>query len=256
MTSRLRAFLLAAAAWAVAGPAAAAPDEIQVATDEIVAPGSYGLELHINHALHGLREPGYPGQLPSHHVLQATPEFSYGIDRTLEAGLFLPVVLAPDGGRYLNGVRGRLKYIAPREEGAKFFWGLNTELGYNARRSSESYVTLELRPILGYRDENWLLSLNPILSTNLSPTASRATEFEPALKVARRAGEELHAGFEYYGAYGPVSHFAPAGERQHYLYGVLDFETGGVDFNIGIGRGKGDGADRWVAKAIIAFSFN
>lgn len=65
----------------------AAPDVIQVYTDEINAPGEAGLELHLNHAIQGSRTPGYPGQMPSQHGTQVTPEFSYGLTKNLEAGL-------------------------------------------------------------------------------------------------------------------------------------------------------------------------
>jgi len=132
--------------------AAAAPDEIQVYTDDMDDPGQFGLELHVNYALKGAKEPSYEGEMQSHHRLQITPEFSYGLTKTLEAGLYLPVAMSSDGNFYGNGLRLRLKYIAPREEGARFFWGLNAELGKSAQRVSESAVGLELRPIIGYCD--------------------------------------------------------------------------------------------------------
>lgn len=236
--------------------AQAAPDEIQVYTEEMDEPGEFGLEMHLNYAIKGTTAPTYPGEKPSNHVIQTTPEFSYGITHNLEAGLYLPVAFTPDGNSYLNGLRGRLKYIAPREENSPYFWGMNVELGHSSVRVSESQSTLELRPIFGYRDQDWLLAFNPILSTNLSSNVSRKPEFEPALKLTHRVGGEVHAGMEYYGAYGPLSKFAPNHERSHYLYGVADFEVKGMDFNVGLGRGFVNAGDKWVAKAIIALPFN
>ena len=234
----------------------AAPDEIQVYTEELDGPGQFGLELHVNYVLKGATEPSFEGEMKSQHRLQVTPEFSYGLTKSLEAGLYLPAAMSSDGNLYGNGMRFRLKYIAPREEGERLFWGLNTELGQSARRVSESRATLELRPIIGFRDEKWLVSFNPILDADLSNNVSREPKFEPALKVTRKAWEGVHAGLEYYGEYGPIHHRIPAAARGHYLYTVMDLELKGFDINFGIGRGMEDAADKWVAKAIIAFPFN
>ncbi|MEW5944223.1 MAG: hypothetical protein AB1710_10300 [Pseudomonadota bacterium] len=233
----------------------AAPDEIQVYTEEMDDPGEFGLELHVNYAIEGAREPSFEGEMKAHHRLQVTPEFSYGLTKHLEAGLYVPLAMAEDGNFYNNGLRLRLKFIAPREEGAAFFWGLNTEVGYSARRVSESYWGMELRPIIGYRTDQWLVSFNPILDMSLSSNVSREPNFEPALKLTRKVGEGLNAGFEYYGEYGPLHHTLPANERGHYLYGVVDVERKDLDINFGIGHGFDNASDQWVAKAIIAFPF-
>ncbi len=41
-------------------------DEIQVYTDDINAPGKFGLELHLNLTLSGRRVPDYPGEITPH----------------------------------------------------------------------------------------------------------------------------------------------------------------------------------------------
>ena len=247
--------IVAALIGAASAGALAAPDEIQVYTDDMDDPGQYGLELHVNYALKGAKEPEFAGEMLSHHRLQVTPEFSYGLTKSLEAGLYLPVAMSQDGNLYGNGLRFRLKYIAPHEEGVRFFWGLNGELGYSATRVAESNYALELRPIVGYRDQRWLIAFNPILDTDLSANVSRAPKFEPALKVARKTAEGVYAGLEYYGEYGPAHHLLPAAERAHYLYAAVDMELKGHDINIGIGRGMENASDQWVAKAIVSFPF-
>lgn len=235
--------------------ALAAPDEIQVYTDEMNEPGEYGVEVHVNYVVDGNKESGYEGESPAHHMLQATPEFSYGIDQNWEAGLYLPVAREEGGKLYGNGLRLRMKYMATREPGDSMFWGMNTEFGYSNRRVSESEWGMELRPIIGYRTADWLLSFNPILNMNLSNDLSRKPQFEPALKLARKVTEGVQAGFEYYGEYGQADDLLPAAERAHYLYAAVDIEKGNFDINFGIGRGDSNAADLWVAKAIIAFPF-
>lgn len=233
----------------------AAPDEIQVYTEEMDEPGEFGLELHVNQVMRGRTEPSYPGEMASQHRLQVTPEFSYGISKTLEAGLYLPLAMSSSGELFGNGLRLRLKYIAPREDGDHFFWGLNTELGYSDHRVSESHAGIEVRPIIGYRDEQWLFAFNPIVNADLSNNVSRRPVFEPGLKVTRRIAEDVNAGFEYYGEYGPLHHLTAAPERTHNLYAVIDAEVAGMDINFGIGHGMKNAEDGWIAKAIIAFPF-
>jgi len=230
----------------------AAPDEIQVYTEEMDDPGEFGLELHLNYVPEGRKAPSFDGEMQSHHRLQVTPEFSYGLTRTLEAGLYLPVAVDADGTLYENGLRLRLKYIAPRTEADRFFWGINAELGYSPPRISESAMALELRPILGYRDDQWLVSFNPILDTDLSSNVSREPKFEPALKVTHRVTAGARAGLEYYGEYGPLHDLLPAGSLTHVLYGVMDLDLHGLDMNLGVGHGLKNAEDEWVVKAIIA----
>lgn len=234
----------------------AAPDEIEVYTDEISRPGQYGLELHMNHSVQGLKTPAYPGQTPSQHLTQITPELYYGLTGTLEAGLYLPVATDPQGNTSLNGVRARLKYIAPREAGDALFWGLNGEIGRAALRRSESGGVAELRPIIGYRGGAWLTSFNPILNMKLDNRYSHIPAFEPSVKLTHSVGNDLHAGAEYYGEYGPINSFVPANQRSHTLYGVIDMERPSYDLNLGIGRGYVNATDRWMLKAVATVPFN
>lgn len=230
----------------------AAPDEIQVYTEETNDPGQFGLEQHINYVIKGTRTPDYPGQTTSNHVTQITPEFSYGITKSLEAGLYVPFAFAPGGYAFQNGLRARLKYIAPRQSDENMFYGLNVELGRDTRRTSDSISAMEIRPIMGYRDEQWLVSFNPILTLGLAANVSHQPQFEPALKLTHRIGQGLRGGLEYYGSYGSFSHLLPSNQRAHSLYAVADYDKGGYDVNFGIGRGFVNEPDTWVMKAIIA----
>ena len=230
----------------------AAPDEIQVYTEELNAPGEFGLEQHLNYTIKGQQTPDYPGQMTSHHVTQITPEFSYGLTQNLEAGLYLPLAINPAGDTFLNGLRLRLKYIAPRQLNEATFYGLNVEVGRDSSRISDSISGMELRPIIGYRDVRWLLSFNPILNVGLAANVSHQPQFEPALKLTHSVGAAARAGLEYYGEYGPLSHLLPRSQRAHTVYAVTDVEMHGFGINFGLGRGFVNAGDTWVMKAIIA----
>lgn len=234
------------------GDAFAAPDEIQVYTEEMNDPGQFGLEQHLNYTIKGQQTPDYAGQMTSHHVTQITPEFSYGITQNLEAGLYVPFAFTPDGTSYLNGLRLRLKYITPRQDDEPMFYGMNVEIGRDTLRTSDSISGMELRPIIGYRDARWLLSFNPILNMGLAANVSHQPQFEPALKATHSVIEGVRSGLEYYGSYGPLNQMLPGDQRSHSVYAVADIEKNGFDVNFGIGRGFVNAGDKWVMKAIVA----
>ena len=231
----------------------AAPEEIQVYLDDLNKPQEFGLEMHTNYVLDGLRTPNYSGQLPSHHVLQLTPEFSYGFARNWDAGLYLLSTLAPGGGFEFNGAKLRVKYVAPST--GMFFWGMNVEAGYTSRRVSETYVNTELRPILGWRADKWIFAVNPIIDVALSGDASHAPAFAPALKIARTVTEGVQFGIEHHADMGPIHRIPAFNQQNHVLFGVLDVQKGEFDLNFGIGRGLTSASEKWVAKMIVGIPF-
>jgi hypothetical protein len=231
-------------------PLRAAGDEIQVYLDDLSAPGEIGLDLHLNFVLAGRATPDWPGELPPRHVFLATPEFGFGVTRWLELGLYLPAA-AGRGDVYGNGVKVRAKLVPPRGAGARFFWGVNVELGRVARRVSEERWTVELRPILGWRAGRWLLAANPILGFALGAPRSAQGGIEPAVKVGFSARRALMLGVEHYAVLGTLADIAAARTQEHVSYAVVDYEGHGLNLNVGLGRGWPSGSDHWVAKAIV-----
>lgn len=232
-----------------------APDEIQVYTDEISKPGERGLEFHVNHVPSGRSSPTYQGEQASAKRLQLTPEFTWGLSRSLELGLYLPVA-RDGGGQWVgNGLRGRIKYLVPRAEDQSFFWGLNGEYGWSSRRVSESATSLEVRPIVGWRNDRWLLVTNPIVHFDLGTRPAQKPTFEPAVKIGAQLGPSNLVGLESYFDLGAVGSTTPPKGRPSTQYVSWDTSFGGVDMNLGVGRGNRSAEDRWVLKAIFGFEF-
>jgi hypothetical protein len=249
------ATVLGALALALGLPAAAAlTDEIQVYTSDINAPREFALEMHVNTTPSGRSTPDFPGEIPPAHAWRITPEFSYGLSRTFEAGFYLPMIFAPGGEDRIAGTKLRLKWLPLQveEHGSGVFAGANFEYSWVSSRLEEATQAIELRPILGWRDERWLVAVNPILEFARSgPDRGRAPDFAPALKVARTVREGIAAGMEYYGELGRVNDFAPRAGQSHTLYLALDVDKGPLPFNFGIGRGLNSATDRWTVKAFF-----
>src|SRR5258707_6030843 len=69
---------------------AKATDEIQVYNAGIAQAGQFTIQQHLNYIPLGIKDPPFPGGLASHHSLNGTPEFAYGVTDWCEVGLYLP----------------------------------------------------------------------------------------------------------------------------------------------------------------------
>ena len=250
---------LAAAALLLLQPQAhAINDEIQVYTDDINKPGEFGLELHVNTTPAGRSTPDYPGDSIPRHGLRLTPEFSYGINKDLEAGLYLPTVREADGSFSASGAKLRLKWlpVKPAEDNPGYYAGVNVELARVDKRYSDSPVSSEVRFISGYRADNWLLGFNPILGWDLSPGyRNGGPDMVMGFKAAHDVAPGIALGAEYYSSVGKLNHPLPHSLQDNTLYLVMDFDRKPLAFNVGVGRGMTGATDQWTVKAIFDIPF-
>jgi hypothetical protein len=233
-------------------------DEIQVYTDDISKPGEFGIELHVNTTPSGRSVPDYPGEITPQHAFRVTPEFSYGLSRDWEAGLYVPTLRTPAGNYEVAGAKLRMKWLPVRaEEGqAGYFAGANVELSRLAKKFSESRWSTELRIMLGYRGEDWLLGVNPVFGWDLSDgLADGKPDVSFGLKLARDVAAGIALGFEYYAGLGKISENLPANAQDHRLFLAVDVDRKPWVFNLGIGRGLTTAADRWTVKLIAELPF-
>lgn len=254
MKKKLALLALALAAAVAAMPCRAElQDEIQVYDDGINQPREFGLELHVNTTPSGRGFSNYPGEVPPLHALRVTPEFSWGLTRTTELGLYVPTVLRPNGTYDVAGSKIRLKWLPLQPtDGRGLFGGVNVELSRLAWRYSESRTSLETRFIAGWRDPEWLLAVNPVLGFDLSPGfRGQRPDFDLGLKVSRRVGEGLAAGIEAYSGRGPFGRPVSWHEQDNRVFLALDVDRGPLVFNVGLGYGLTQAADRWTVKAIF-----
>jgi hypothetical protein len=228
--------------------AAAAPNEIKVFTDELARYREHTLEIHVNKA----SRVG-PKVEDRSTPLQIMPEYSYGIRQNWELSFQLPLAI-DQGSSGSDGYRAELQYVAPHDEDEGFYWGFNVEFARNARSGEEPFWSAELIPILGYRGGRWHFVANPGLDKQLSGS-SRATNFQPAAKLAYQAAGWNSLGLEYYFEAGPLGNLSSRGDQSRVLYFAWDGKIGKSDLNLGIGRGFTEASDRWVLKMILEFTF-
>jgi len=206
-----------------------APNEIKVFTDELAAYQGQTLETHANQASRG--------------PLRLMPEWSYGIAPNWELSLQLPFAFSTD--RAANeGYRAELQYIAPHDEERGLYWGINVELAREAQLDERHFWNAEIIPIVGWRVERWHVVANPGFERALTGSG-RVVRATPAAKAAYRALASNAFGVELY----------RDADGARTIYGAWDGKVGKSDINVGIGRGVGSNAERWVLKTIYEIAF-
>ena len=246
------ALLAVAAGLLLAGPAFAADEEIQVYMDEMSRPGQFGLDLHNNYVLSGDAGLDYPGEMSGLHRYRLTPEWSYGLTPNVELGLYLPLTTLGSHGHFAaDGVKGRIKFIAPKADGQTWFWGLNLEIGRVSHALDENPWNGELKGIAGGRFGRWTVASNLNFDFKIAGRAPAPASLDFDTKVAYALTKELAVGVESYNGLGTFRRFGRFGEADQALYGVIDAGLGKWDLNLGLGHGYGSSRDGWTFKAIV-----
>lgn len=217
--------LLALAALAAPAGSARAIDrfEIQVYEADINEPGQLGLEVHLNGTIRGTREPEYPGQVPPYHVGRLTLEPALGVAEWLELGAYLQFLAAPGGDRRFAGWKGRAKLVVPERLRGRLLLGLNLEIGHVAYAVEQERWANEFRPILGWKDGRWLVSVNPIFGYALTGADRFRPDLEPCGKVTFDTRLGFSLGAEYYTSLGFANDLLPAKQQEHLLLAVVDY---------------------------------
>jgi hypothetical protein len=242
----------AAGALIVLASNAHATDEIQVYNAGIAEIGQFTIQQHLNYVALGQNDPPFPGGLASNHSLNGTPEFAYGVTDWWEVGLYLPFSIQ-DERFYSDAFKLRTLFVSPHAEQRNFFYGVNFEFSNETPPFSQSRFSMEIRPIIGVRNSDYEFIVNPIVDIHFGKFAEQ--HFTPAARIARKFGDDLFAGFEYYSDLGQIGNFDKLPDQQHTLFAVTDFKAGVFDVNFGVGYGLTPASDRLVVKTIIGYAF-
>jgi hypothetical protein len=134
-----------------------------------------------------------------------------------------------------------------------FFYGVNFELGYELPRFSATPWNLEIRPIIGVRNSDWELIVNPIVDVSFGSAGE--ADFAPAARLARNLGQDRFIGLEYYSDLGKIGDFLPFQKQSQQLFAVTDFKVDKWVVELGVGYGFTTGSDRFVLRAILGYAF-
>jgi hypothetical protein len=249
---RSRFVIFVAPLWLLVAQAAKATDEIQVYNAAIAEVGQFTIQQHLNYIPLGLKDPPFPGGLVSNHSLNGTPEFAYGVTDWWEVGLYLPFSIQ-DQKFYSDAFKLRTLFVSPHADQREFFYGVNFEFSNETPPFAQTRFALEIRPIIGIRKSDYEFIVNPIVDVGFGKYGE--ADFAPAARVARRVGQDLWAGLEYYSNFGKIGDFPKFADQQHTLFAITDFKLGVFNVDFGVGYGLTRASDRWVVKTIIGYAF-
>lgn len=238
------------------GTAWASPEEIQVYMDELNDPGGIGLDIHNSYVFTGDPGVNYAGQQRSLHRYRFTPEFSLGLTKSFELGAYLPLATIDHRGVFVDGIKFRLKYIAPRAEGQRWFYGANFEIGRVGHRLDQNPYNAELKGIVGVHAGKWTAAANANFDFKVSGPASAPADLEIATKLNYAVSAKTAIGVENYTGVGQIRRFGRFGDSEQSTFVTADTSLGKWDLNLGVGHGYGTNPDRWIAKAIVSVPLN
>ena len=228
----------------------AAPEEIEVYRDDVTPAGAFGLDVNQNYVLSSSPDDERSGDLNPAHLYRLTPELDYGLAAAWEVGALVEATVRGnefDG----HGIKSHVRYVAPRDPDSPWYWGFNFEAGWTDKHLEEKPASAELRGIMGYEGQRWIVALNLTVETSASSQAVDPVSFELQAKIGYRVTDKLILGVESYNEFGPVQDFGPLGAQPQMLYAAADYEWRGLGLNVGVGRGLTPSSDGWTVKAAI-----
>ena len=91
-----------------------------------------------------------------------------------------------------------------------------------SQRFAQSPRGGEIRNILGWRNDDWLVAVNPIFGLSFSSGVGHTPGLELATKLNRRIAPGWSLGWERYHDRGPYNRFLPGSEQTLVNYLVLE----------------------------------
>jgi len=230
--------------------------EVQVYGVETVAPGATMVELHSNFTFQGSKEV-VDGVRPTEHQLHETLEITHGFNEWFETGFYIFTSADKTYGWNWVGDHIRPRFRIPESWKWPVGVSLSQEIGYQRAAYSSDTWTWEIRPIVDKQLGKLYLSFNPTFDRSFhGPSTRKGVEFSPNFKVGYDITKKINAGFEYYGALGPVTGFDPLRDQQQQIMPTVDLNLSpNWEFNFAVGVGVTQGTDHLLVKMILGRRF-
>ncbi len=230
--------------------------EIQVYGSELVPRGRTMVELHSNFTLAGSIV-SEDGLLPTQHALHETLELTHGFSDWFEVGFYAFTSTQETTGFQWVGDHIRPRIAVPKSWHLPIGLSLSQEIGFQRRQFSADTWTWEIRPIIDQQIGRLYWSLNPALERALvGENVPAGFEFAPNAQVMFDLLPKVSTALEYYGSFGPVTHFDPFVRTQQQFFFALNLDMGpSWEFNIGLGEGTTRSTDHSILKMILGRSF-
>ena len=191
--------------------------------------------------------------VPRGHQLHETLEITHGFSDWFELGFYVFTSADSRVGWQWVGDHIRPRVAVPESWKWPVGVSLSTEIGYQRAVYSPDTWTIEIRPIVDKTIGRLYLCFNPTIDRSFhGPSVPQGVTFSPNVKVGYDVTKVVNAGFEYYGALGPITGFDPLQQQQQQIFAVTDLNFSPKwEFNFGVGVGLTGGTDHLLVKMII-----
>jgi hypothetical protein len=229
--------------------------EIQVYPSETVTPGCTMVELHSNYTVEGSKTVG--GLYGTNSELHETVEITHGFTDWFELGWYIFTSAGPDQGYKWVGDHIRPRVRVPEEWKWPVGVSLSLEIGYQRPVFSGDTWTMEIRPIIDKQMGRVYMAFNPVFDRSFhGPGVHDGLVFSPNYKVGYDITKKVQAGFEYYGAVGPLNAFFPTGQQEQDFFPDVDLNLSpNWEFNFGVVIGATHDTDHLIVKMILGYRF-
>ena len=190
---------------------------------------------------------------PTEHQLHETLEITHGFNDWFELGFYVFTSADSRVGWQWVG-----DHIRPRVRVPECGIGRSESVCRPRSVISGPFIrpdtwTIEIRPIVDKTIGKLYLCFNPTLDRSFhGPSVPQGVTFSPNVKVGYDVTKAVNAGFEYYGALGPITGFDPLQQQQQQIFAVTDLNVSPKwEFNFGVGVGLTGGTDHLLVKMII-----
>jgi hypothetical protein len=231
--------------------------EIQVYSSEATPKNVTMVEIHSNFTVDG-QKTVVTGVAPTNHAEHETLEITQGWTNWFETGFYVFTSLQNGDGWDWVGDHIRPRFTAPESWHLPVGLSISQEIGYQRRKFAEDSWNYELRPIIDKKIGRWYFDFNPTFDRALHGlNTGKGWEFSPNVKVSFDITRKITGGFEYYGAFRPVSNFDPISQQSQQIFPVIDLNVSpNWEFNFGAGVDVSNSADHLIVKCIIGRRFS
>jgi hypothetical protein len=231
--------------------------EIQVYSSEATAKNVTMVELHSNFTVDGSKQV-INGVAATNHAEHETLEITHGWTDWFETGFYVFTSIQNGDGWDWVGDHIRPRLTAPESWHLPVGLSISQEIGYQRRKFAEDSWNYELRPIIDKKLGRWYLDFNPTFDRALHGlNTGKGWEFSPNVKVSFDFTKKVAGGFEYYGAFGPVSNFDPISQQSQQIFPTIDLNLSpDWEFNFGVGVDVTNSFDHLIVKCIVGRRFS
>jgi hypothetical protein len=251
----IRRLVIAAALLLASDASAQDLFELEVFRYESAPAGGYDVEFHTNAMSRGAV--ASPSAAANHRPVHVSVEITRGWTERFETALFIQSApFGSSGSARFAGGHLRAKYRIGEFRRLPIGVAVSGEYTFNRSAFDGELRTLEIRPILDYRQGRLWIVANPSLEM---VTHGSEEGLEPTFDLSASVGWQLVPRValtaDYFSSSATTRHLAPELDAHHLVFGGLNLDVGSRwELSLGLGHCF-TSHEPWLIKSIIGFRF-